>query len=445
MQWPTAGRVHLANVNVPSGLIATAFKQSSGSSFSAVDLVIDAGTIAEILPAGSPVDGILIDADGGQCWPTFADLHTHLDKGHILPRAQNPDGTIVSARSQVRADTGSYWRMEDVEARFEFALMCAYAHGTSAIRTHIDCHVHNQERISFDVFRRLRDRWAGRIELQAVALVSTELYDNAYSASIIDLVQQSGGILGGVTLRLSDSEETGLLDERLDRLFNLARARHMDIDLHVDENGAAASTTLAQIAQAVIRNEFKGRVVCGHCCSLSAQDDAVAARTIQLVKDAGITIVSLPLVNQYLQGRLPEATPRWRGIPLLRELQAAGVPVALASDNCRDPYHLFGDLDLLEVLGSGIRLGHLDVDLSPWPGAITDRPFEAMGVEGGTLRAGASANLVLFRERSYDELFARHGADRIVIRNGKRIDATPPDYRMLDHLFHPGIAKRNVG
>ena len=235
--------------------------------------------------------------------------------------------------------------------------MCAYAHGTSAIRTHLDCFVEKQEHISFDVFQRLRDRWSGRVELQAVALVSTDLYDSAHNASLVDLVQEAGGILGGITFRLVDSEETGPLDERLDRLFKLAKSRQMDIDLHVDENGAAPSTTLAQIAQAVIRNDFTGRVVCGHCCSLSVQEDAVAQRTIQLVKDAGITIVSLPLVNQYLQGRIPASTPRWRGIPLLRELNAAGVPVALASDNCRDPYHVFGDLDLLEVLGAPFALG----------------------------------------------------------------------------------------
>ncbi|CAN7758847.1 cytosine deaminase [Variovorax sp. LjRoot130] len=444
LQWPDAGRVHLANVNVPRGLLDPSIEPAGCSGLTRVDLVLDQGTIAQILPAGSPTDGALVDADGGQCWPTFADLHTHLDKGHIWPRAHNPDGTIDSARTHVRADTTHYWRTEDVEARFEFALMSAYAHGTSAIRTHLDCYVPSQERISFDVFRRLRDRWAGRVELQAVALVSTDLYDDGRNAALVGLVQESGGLLGGVTFRLSDGDDTQPLDGRLDRLFGLARARRMNVDLHVDENGAAASTTLAQIAQAVMRADFQGRVVCGHCCSLSVQEDAVAARTIGLVKDAGITLVSLPLVNQYLQGRRPGATPRWRGIPLLRELQAAGVPVVLASDNCRDPYHAFGDLDLLEVLGGGIRLGHLDTDLAEWPGAITRRPFEAMGVQGGVLRVGSPADLVLFRERSHSELFARRGAGRVVIRHGKRIDAAPPDYRTLDHLFRADIEKRTA-
>lgn len=42
-------------------------------------------------------------------------------------------------------------------------------------------------------------------------------------------------------------------------------------------------------------------------------------------------------------------TPRWRGITLLHELRAAGVPTALASDNTRDQFYAYGDLDMLEV------------------------------------------------------------------------------------------------
>lgn len=443
--WPETGRIHLANVRVPRGLVEATFLGSQDGDFAQVDLVIDtnSGKIAAILPAGSTsIDSVRIDADGGQCWPTFADLHTHLDKGHIWPRASNPDGTIQSARVQVRADTTHYWSAEDVEARFEFAIEAAYAHGTSAIRTHLDCYVPNQERISFEVFNRLRARWHGRVTLQAVALVNPDLYDDPRNAAMVNMVQQYGGILGGVTFRLSDAEDKTVLDRRLDRLFALARERRMDVDLHVDENGEPSSTTLAQIAEAVMRADFQGSVVCGHCCSLSAQDEATAARTIRLVKDAGITIVSLPLVNQYLQGRLPGATPRWRGIPLLRELGDAGVPVALASDNCRDPYHAFGDLDLVEVLGAGIRIGHLDGEPSKWTAAITLEPFKAMRVEGGVLRVGSAADLVLFSERNHGEVLARHGKSRVVIRNGKQIDAALPDYRTLDRLFGPDTERR---
>ena len=400
-----------------------------------MDFVVDEGKLAEILPAGTPAVAPVFDADGGQAWPPFADLHTHLDKGQIWSRASNHDGTIETARAKSRADTAANWSAQDVEARFEFALKAAYAYGTSAIRTHIDCFIPGQAEISFGVFRRLRDRWSGRIALQATSLVSPELYDAAENAALVDMIAEAGGRLGGLTFRLTEEEDPTILAGRLDRLFALAQSRGLDIDLHVDETGTASSTTLAQIAEAVLRSGFSGQVVCGHCCSLSVQEESVVARTIGLVREAGLNIVSLPLVNQYLQGRFPAprrvgAASRYCGNS---ERQ---INVALASDNCRDTYHPFGDLDALEVFGGGVRIGHLDAEMSAWSAAVTKTPASIIGGrEVGVLRPGANADFQLFTGRGFSELLARRQSDRIVVRNGRPIDTTLPDYRTLDHLI----------
>ena len=44
-----------------------------------------------------------------------------------------------------------------------------------------------------------------------------------------------------------------------------------------------------------------------------------------------------------------ERTPRWRGVTLLHELRRQAIPVAIASDNTRDQFFAYGDLDMLEV------------------------------------------------------------------------------------------------
>jgi cytosine deaminase len=53
----------------------------------------------------------------------------------------------------------------------------------------------------------------------------------------------------------------------------------------------------------------------------------------------------------------------------------------------------------------------------------------------GTIAAGRPADLVLFRARSWTELLARPQADRTVLRSGRAIDRTLPDYRELDGLM----------
>jgi cytosine deaminase len=56
---------------------------------------------------------------------------------------------------------------------------------------------------------------------------------------------------------------------------------------------------------------------------------------------------------------------------------------------------------------------------------------------GGDARIaeGAPADLVLFRARSYSEFLSRSQYDRTVLRQGKPIDRTLPDYRELDPLM----------
>ena len=57
---------------------------------------------------------------------------------------------------------------------------------------------------------------------------------------------------------------------------------------------------------------------------------------------------------------MPARTPRWRGVTLLHEMKARGIPVAVASDNTRDPFYAYGDLDMLEVFREAMRILHLD-------------------------------------------------------------------------------------
>ena len=42
-------------------------------------------------------------------------------------------------------------------------------------------------------------------------------------------------------------------------------------------------------------------------------------------------------------------TPRWRGVTLMHELRSHQVPVAIASDNIRDQFYAYGDLDMIEL------------------------------------------------------------------------------------------------
>ena len=373
-----------------------------------------------------------IDLDGSLVFPCFADLHTHIDKGHIWKRAANRDGTHQSAFMAVRTDREANWTARDVMARADFALRCAYAYGTSALRTHIDT-AGPQLEISWPVFAELRARWEGRIDLQAASIVPLEMYGLDWADHMACRVAEHGGLLGGAAILQPDAASL------IGRLFDLAEKYDLDIDLHTDETGDPAAHTLRLVAEATIARGYQGRVTCGHCCSLAAQDVTFAARTIELVAQADIAIVSLPVVNLYLQGRIAGGTPRLRGVTLLHELKSAGVRVAIASDNTRDPFHRYGDLDMLETLRESVRIAHLDTPLGDWPLAATRAPLSAMKRElsahDGMIAAGGAADLILFNARDDTELFSRPQSDRVVLRQGRTIDTALPGYRELDIIL----------
>jgi cytosine deaminase len=225
------------------------------------------------------------------------------------------------------------------------------------------------------------------------------------------------------------------IDALFDRVLELAAERGLDVDFHCDESGDIGARSLTHLVRAVLRRKFTGRVLCGHCCSLAVQPPEAVRETLNLAAEAGISVVSLPMCNLYLQDRVPGRTPRWRGVTLLHEFAERRIPVSVASDNCRDAFYGFGDHDMLEVFREATRICHLDRPYGDWPRAVTATPAELMKVAGGgRIAAGAPADLILFEGRTWSELLSRPQANRVVIRSGRAIERRLPDYRELDDL-----------
>jgi cytosine/creatinine deaminase len=58
-----------------------------------------------------------------------------------------------------------------------------------------------------------------------------------------------------------------------------------------------------------------------------------------------------------------------------------------------------------------------------------------MGIDAGRLRIGGSADFIAFKARSWTELLSRPQSDRTVVRKGRAIDTTLPDYSELDDVL----------
>jgi cytosine deaminase len=366
-----------------------------------------------------------VHLDRIMAWPCFAEAHTHLDSTQIWPRSPNPDGSFASAARTIIADRETHWTPDDMRKRMDFGLRCAYAHGVRAMRTHLASQ-NDQIELRWEIFSELRDAWAGRIELQAVPLISTDaLADETWLKRVVGVVRRHRGVLGAFA-PLSPNVDAGL-----ERLFDLAEQHSLALDFHADENGDPASNILNRIAGIARSRGGTIPVMVGHCCSLAVQDDDTASRTLDLVAEAGLAIVSLPSCNLYLQSRRPGRTPHWRGVTLLHEMAERAIPLCIGTDNCRDPYHPYGDFDPLESYRDAVRIAHLDHPIGDWLRSVTTTPGALIST-AQPIVAGAPADLILFRAKTLNELLARPGTARRLVRNGRFTDAELPDFSELD-------------
>ncbi len=144
------------------------------------------------------------------------------------------------------------------------------------------------------------------------------------------------------------------------------------------------------------------------------------------------------MCNLYLQDRRTDGTtPRWRGVTLLHEMKARGIPVAVASDNTRDPFYAYGDLDMLEVYRMATRILHLDHPVGDWPKAVSRDawPRSCASTGPGCSRQAArptssSSGPQLHRIALAPGIGSHRGA-----RRAGRSQRELPDYSELDDLM----------
>ena len=107
----------------------------------------------------------------------------------------------------------------------------------------------------------------------------------------------------------------------------------------------------------------------------------------------------------------------------------------IASDNTRDPFYAYGDLDMMEVWREGVRILHLDYPFADWAPAVSAAPAQAMGLDLGVLRPGGARRHDPDAERATSPSFWPV-RNRIASWSGtaRPRAPTPPDYAELDAL-----------
>jgi cytosine deaminase len=363
------------------------------------DLALDGGRIARIAPSRSraPCEWLAL--------PAFANSHAHADRAFAAP-ARRP-GSLADAVKASRAGRATA-SVEDVRSRARRLFERSVVHGAASIRTHTDVDAATGLRAMEGVLAAVADmRGALDVEIVAFANAGADAARPATRDLLRQAVRLGATHLGAVPAM---HEHAG---RSIDAVLALAAELGVGVDFHLDEHLDAASSMLERVADATLERGLHTRVDVSHACALSVLDDAAAARILDKMARARMTLIVLPALNLYLPDRA--GGPCRRGLPPVHAALRAGVPVRFGTDNVRDWFFPFGDGDPLEAGFIGALAVQLDAG---------DELIAAICGGRGALREGDSADLVLLPAQSFDDALSRRPGGRVLLRRGRPVPAT---------------------
>jgi cytosine deaminase len=375
------------------------------------------GRIAALAGSLAPTPGAkVIDLGGKLVVPGLIDAHQHLDKSRTRGLVANPTATLEGASTGYR-DFAATVTAADIMARAERTLEKCLEHGTVAIRSHTNIESQSALR-GVEAMVALRERCRERMTLQVVAHLTSDAPRrlDASRQWLAGAIAAGADAIGGVP-QYSDQPLAFL-----DLLFEFAERSGLPLDMHLDEHLDAPSQLFDAVIERTRAHGMQGRVTAGHCCALSALAPSDAARIIEGLAEAGIAVITLPAANLFLQGRDAPSLPP-RGLAPVRQLLAAGVRLAAASDNIQDPFIPTGSGDLLEVARWTLLAGHLGLaDHRAAFDMVASQPAAILGLGSSWgIQEGARADLLITDADDPEDLVATGSLKRAVLVGGRLV------------------------
>jgi cytosine/creatinine deaminase len=384
-----------------------------------VDIAIEGETISALgpkLPGGAQTE---IEAKGNLVLPGLFNLHYHADKcllGEIM--RPNVSGTLPEA-IEITNDFKRNYDPAEVCGRAVRSIEQAVINGTTFFR--LFCDVGTIGGLSAARGLLLaRDKVKKYCRVQVVAFPQEGIVRDPGAAELMEeAIGEGCDVVGGLPWYEYTDDEAR---QHVDICFAMAKKHDLDIHMLVDDTDDANSRSLEYLALKTMREGFNGRVTASHCGAMAGYNDVYAAKIIDLVATAGVTISVNAHINLVCSARL-DREPKRRGIARVKELLTRGANVITSQDDVNDPYYPFGKPDPLEC---ALMLAHvaqltLPHELEQAMDAITVNAARAARLSDYGIAPGMRADLVVVGAPSVHEALRLQPPRLHVFKDGREV------------------------
>ncbi len=370
-----------------------------------------------------------IDASGSLVLPGLFNLHFHADKcllGEIM--RPNVSGTLPEA-IEITNDFKRNYDPAEVASRATRALEAGVKNGTTFFRLFADVGTIGGLRAARGLLL-AREKMQRYCDVQVVAFPQEGIVRDPGAAELLEEAMREGcDVVGGLPwYEYTDADAR----EHIDICFEIAKRHDRDIHMLVDDTDDPNSRSLEYLAVKTLRENFQRRVAASHCGAMAAYNDVYAAKIVDMVGTAGVTISVNAHINLVCSARI-DREPRRRGIARVKELLARGVNVITSQDDVNDPYYPFGKPDPIECVSMIAHVAQLTLphELEQAMSMITENAAKAARLTDYGIATGKQADLVVLGAPSVHEAIRLQPPRTHVFKRGQQVARSTMSQELL--------------
>ncbi|MBI4407022.1 MAG: amidohydrolase family protein [Candidatus Kerfeldbacteria bacterium] len=293
-----------------------------------------------------------IAANGG-----FVNCHAHLDKAFLINEQNLLQSQIdMEAKWHLYKELKRGYTTEDLRARMREGMNRMVAQQVKYVRSFVDIDS-TVELNCLEAALDIKKEFAGKCEL----IIVSQTLEGVLQPESRTWIEQAAplvDVIGGLP-----SYDRPRAAEHLDIVFGLAKQYGKQVDVHIDQENNPDEKDTELLAKKVIEHGLHGRVNAVHAISLSAQSEDYFQHVLKLMVEAKLNVITCPSAALGMKQLRAKTGPVHNSIARVPEFLAAGLTVAIGTDNIHDFFQPFIDGDMYteaRMLMEACRMYQLD-------------------------------------------------------------------------------------